>query len=530
LLLHRRRAVAVVEPAIVFAVLLATLVAASLGFGLTWDESTYFRYADSIRDWWRAGAPADATSLQRYWAYDSYSNPHPPFMREVVALGAPLAEGRLKFPTDYRLGHLAWIAGCLAAAYALLRPRFSALAAAGAVAFVALQPRVFGHLLIAASDSPVAMAWLLLALLAWRLADDDVSSRARTALWVAFFAVAGWAAASKFTGLLALPPLAAFFFWRRRWRDVALVGGAAAWALAFVVVASPQHWHHPLAGVVEYLKYPLSRQAVPFSTAYFGRLYKNDLPWHYFFVMSGITMPLVVLALLPCAVLARGERRQLLAPVAFAAGFWLLLVHLPKTPRHDEVRQFLSIYPLLGIVAWIGLQEVVERARAARPNWLTPPVVAAAGALAIVAVVAPLARAHPHELSDYNALIGGVRGAERAGMEMSLYFEAIDDRVLAELSSAARPGETLAMSPLWPPLLESYAQHGRLDSPLELLPFRSKQRPDWALLVRRRYFIDDRLFRQLPAVYRVEFDGVPLVLLVHNSESRPAAPAPGGER
>jgi len=26
----------------------------------------------------------------------------------------------------------------------------------------------------------------------------------------------------------------------------------------------------------------------------------------------------------------------------------------------------------------------------------------------------------------------------------------------------------------------------------------------WALLVRRRYFIDDRLFRQLPAVYRVE--------------------------
>ncbi|HET9769098.1 MAG TPA: hypothetical protein VFS60_19800, partial [Thermoanaerobaculia bacterium] len=251
---------------------------------------------------------------------------------------------------------------------------------------------------------------------------------------------------------------------------------------------------------------------------------------HYFFVMSGITMPVVLLALLPFAALARGERRRLLAPVAFAAGFWLLLVHLPKTPRHDEVRQFLSIYPLLGVIAWIGLQEIVERARAARPRWLTPPVVAAVGALAIVAVAAPLLRAHPHELSDYNALIGGVRGAERAGMELSLYFEAIDDTVLAELSTAARPGETLAMSPLWPPLLESYVQHGRLNSPLTLLPFRSKERPDWALLVRRRYFVDDRLFRDLPAVYRVEYDGVPLVLLVHNAEVTPRtqAAAPGG--
>lgn len=514
----------------VFVLALGALVAASRSFGLTWDEATYFRYADSIRAWWRAGAPADAPSLARYWAYDLYSNPHPPFMRIAAAVGSSAVEGRLPFPTDYRFGHFMWIAGCLAGVFALLRRRWSATLAATAIGFVALQPRVFGHLLIASSDSPIALAWLLLALLAWRLSDDEMvtagARRRRAALWVAFFLVAGCAAASKFTGFLALLPIGAFFLWRRRWRDTAVVAGAGFWALLFVVMVSPHLWHHPLDGVLAYLRYPLQRQAVPFSTAYFGKLYRNDLPWHYFFVMSAITMPPLVLVLLPAAALARGELRKLLVPVAFAVAFWLVLVHLPNTPRHDEVRQFLSVYPLLGIAAWAGLVAALERAGRERARWRSPRIAAVACGAAVMLLAATVARAHPFELSSYNGFIGGVRGAERAGMEMTLYFEAVDRGVLRALERYPRPGETLFMSPFWPALFETYVQHDVLHSPLALLPQRTHERPDWLLLVRRRYLFDDQLFLMLPAVYEVRYDGVPLVKLVRTADV-PAAMRPG---
>ncbi|HEV8241550.1 MAG TPA: hypothetical protein VGS57_19465 [Thermoanaerobaculia bacterium] len=531
----RTRAALALELALVFAVALATLLAASRTFGLTWDEATYFRYADSIRVWWRAGAPTDAASLARYWAYDVYSNPHPPFLRILAALGSSVVERWLPFPTDYRFAHFAWIGGCLAGVYGLLRRRWSALASATAVVFAALQPRVFGHLLIASSDSPVALAWLLLALLAWRLADGEPAATGdgrrrahRAALWWAFFLVAGCAAASKFTGFLALLPIGAFFVWRRRWRDAALVAAAAAWALLFVVIVSPHVWHHPLAGLLSYLRYPLQRQATPFSTPYFGKLYRNDLPWHYFLVMSAITMPPLVLVLMPVAALARGELRKLLAPVAFALGFWLLLVHLPNTPRHDEVRQFVSVYPLLGIVAWAGLLAGIERLRRASPRWVSPRLAPIACGVAMVLLAATVVRAHPFELSSYNGFIGGVRGAERAGMEMSLYFEAVDRGVLRALERYPRPGETLFMSPFWPPLFETYVQHDALHSPLVLLPQYPREHPDWLLLVRRRYLYNDSLFLALPAAYEVRYDGVPLVKLVRTADvpSRPASSPP----
>jgi 4-amino-4-deoxy-L-arabinose transferase-like glycosyltransferase len=515
----RRRLLAAVELALVFLVVLGALTAASPSFGLTWDESTYFHYADSIRAWWQAGAPLDAASLQRYWAYDTYANPHPPFMKVLIAVGSPWAARELTFPTDYRFPHFVWIAGCLTAVYGLLRRRSAVIAAATAVAFVALQPRVFGHLLIAASDSPVALAWLLLPLLAWRLDDEEATPPRRGLLWVAFYVVAGAAAASKFTGFLALVPIGAFFLWRRRWRDAALVAGAGAWSLVCVALFSPQHWRQPLVGVLEYLRYPLQRgEAMPFSTTYLGGVYRNDLPWQYFLVMSLITVPPLLLVLAPWSVLVRGAARRLLAPLSFALGFWLLLVHLPKTPRHDEVRQFLSVYPLLGILAWMGLLAVLDRWCAARPRWATPRVAAAVCALATAMLANTVAQAHPYELSHYNALIGGLRGAEQAGMEITLYFEAVDRELLATLDRHARPRQTLFMSPYWPSLLERYVEHGLLNTPLVLLPPQTRERADWMLLVRRRHVFDEGTFLALPAFYEVRHDGVPLVKLVRTAD------------
>jgi 4-amino-4-deoxy-L-arabinose transferase-like glycosyltransferase len=507
------RALDALEPLLLFAALIGVLVVASLGFGLTFDEVTYFRYADSVRAWWEAGAPLGAPELERYWAYDTYSNPHPPLLKALAAVVAPLAAGRLPFPTDYRLASLGWIAGCLTAAYLLLRTTWSRLLALTAVLLGALQPRVFGHLLIAATDSPAAMVWLLLPLIAWRL-DADGGPRPAM-LWAAYFALLGCGAAIKFTGLLAGLPMIAFFAWRRRWRDVALAVAAMIWALAFVVAASPHTWHRPVAGVLDYLLYPLSRESIPITTTYFGRLYTSDLPWHYFGVMTLVTFPLVLVPLLAGLLWARGEERRLVVPVSFALGFWLVLVHLPMTPRHDEVRQFLSVYPLLGIVAWAGLLGLLRQARRERPHWPRGRATAVACAVPVALLALVLLRTHPFELSYYNATIGGVRGAERRGMELSLYFEAIDRDCLDALERHLRPGDKLLVSPPWPPLLPEYARHGALRlPPIFLLPSDTTERPDWLLLVRRRNAFDDRQFVTLPGVYERRFDGVSMVKLV----------------
>jgi hypothetical protein len=241
--------------------------------------------------------------------------------------------------------------------------------------------------------------------------------------------------------------------------------------------------------------------------------------------MSLVTLPPLVLLLLPTSALATHAARRLLTPVLFSLGLWLVLVHLPGAPRHDEVRQFVSVYPLLGLAAWAGLLGTAARLAESKPREGDPRVVAAACLLAIALLVAPVARAHPFELSYYNSTIGGVRGAERYGMELSLYFEAVDRGTLAALNHHVRPGQTLFMSPHWPALLQAYADHGLLNTPMLLLPARPEERPDWLLLLRRRYLIDDRQFVAMPAVHEVRYEGVSLVKLVRTADLG-ATPAP----
>ena len=54
-----------------------------------------------------------------------------------------------------------------------------------------------------------------------------------------------------------------------------------------------------------------------------------------------------------------------------------------------------------------------------------------------------LARIHPYELSYYNELIGGPRGAWHAGFELSYWYDAFNDRTIAEINDRLPPGATV---------------------------------------------------------------------------------------
>src|SRR5260221_225794 len=132
-----------IESALVFVFLAALLALSSRGIGLTFDEPFYFEFSDSVRKWFASGHPLDDASLQRFWAYDSYHNPHPPFMKILNALTASVLENRVTFPLDYRLGSHLYLAACVALLYWLLRTGYSRSMSALAIAFVVFPPRVF---------------------------------------------------------------------------------------------------------------------------------------------------------------------------------------------------------------------------------------------------------------------------------------------------------------------------------------------------------------------------------------------------
>src|SRR5262245_28258872 len=110
---------------------------------------------------------------------------------------------------------------------------------------------------------------------------------------------------------------------------------------------------------------------------------------------------------------ARGAAEACVVSLAF----WFLLAHLPSTPRHAGVLAFLLVFPHLGMLCWAGPPAVAQRLKEtskwqSRGSWAGVPGVTCGATLALITL-----RSHPHELSYCNALIGGIRRTERAGME-----------------------------------------------------------------------------------------------------------------
>jgi hypothetical protein len=54
---------------------------------------------------------------------------------------------------------------------------------------------------------------------------------------------------------------------------------------------------------------------------------------------------------------------------------------------------------------------------------------------------------HPFGLSYYNALVGGIAGAERLGLELTFWGDAVDRQLLDHLVQAGPDTETVALVP-----------------------------------------------------------------------------------
>jgi hypothetical protein len=140
------------------------------------------------------------------------------------------------------------------------------------------------------------------------------------------------------------------------------------------------------------------------------------------------------------AVRAWRERHRDARPLLLAGSIPLwLLIFSTSAPVYDGERLFLHVFPAWAALAGVGAAALWDR-------WRRPGARVALGA-AIAAQGYGVVALHPFGLSYYNALVGGLPGAERLGLELTYWGDAVDRTLLDALARTAAPGSQAALVP-----------------------------------------------------------------------------------
>jgi Dolichyl-phosphate-mannose-protein mannosyltransferase len=211
--------------------------------------------------------------------------------------------------------------------------------------------------------------------------------------------------------------------------------------LAFAPVigwlGNPAWWRETLPRLAHYYTLNVDREhSLPnIQIIYFGQIYEFSLPWHNAWVLMGITVPVAVLIAGVIGLFwGIGKLRRDRLPWYFTIHFLTLpVIRMLPTPAHDGVRLFLPTFFFLAAFAgWgtIAAADFLARLVRQPPRYLRSALTAVVLGSAAIA----LYRIHPYELSYYNELIGGPRGAWERGFELSYWYDAFTDKVMADLN------------------------------------------------------------------------------------------------
>jgi hypothetical protein len=407
--------------------LVVVLAAAQFTFrdyGISWDERQQSEYGRRALRYYTSGGLDDshAQFVDNYLYGAFYS-----------ALEAVAVRVLRPWLDEIEAVHLfsaifGWTGLIAAAALAGLLTR--ARAAFLAVLFLATMPTWHGHLFNNTKDIPFAVmhAWSLVAIAIWLRPWPQLAwSRA-----LAAGLVIGATMGIRVGGILllgyvalALAALVALDLAHRRGlRGVGLAvrHGALVATAAYLTMLAAWPWaaESPLAHPLEGLRRTSDFHHLD-EVLYRGALYlTTDLPWDYVPGWLLIQIPEIALAALLTGIVAivvlmhrrvaDGETSAALATalplVAMIAPVVLFIVRRPVV--YDAARHFLFVLPPLAVVAALGVDAVWQRVGRRRRYAL--------GALVISGcawTVASMATMHPYEYVYFNALVGGVRGAER---------------------------------------------------------------------------------------------------------------------
>ncbi len=488
---------------VTFLLAFIALITTSEMLPLTWDEGETIDRAQKIATWFHDAKPLSRESIREHWIFTTQIEGHPAGYGIVIAAGHAATKSFLPPKTAYRFGPMFLFAAAAAAVFWRIEKTISAKAAYATVAAMLLIPRLFTHVHIAACDSTLTACWLL----TWAL--FDLKTVRRTLPWGI---ILGLTLSAKFTGWVAIVPFFLSVFVLKdetplSKRLLRFANGLGVALLTFFVL-NPPLWFDPLHGFIQFFTLNTNRNNFNISVLFLDRMYNLDhpLPWYNTIVWTAITIPLGFLMLLFYGIgnaLFRGKdsrRLQTVVVVSLHALSLLIVRAIPGTPPHDGVRLFITTFAFLAILVGIG----------ADAFWSVHFRRIRIGLCAIVLIygigVFNLYWYAPQWLSYYNAAIGGLSGAAKAGMEPTYYWDSLDREVADWLDEHTKPDElvlfcasstkTLLLQKNWGELRTHFYRKGAKDQQGKKIRYYVLQRRPSG-----EFPVDKRLIQQAKPVY-----------------------------
>ncbi len=363
--------------------------------------------------------------------------------------------------------------------------------AAGIAAGWALlvMPRVFAHAHLAALDTFLSLFWtvaLLAGVRATAATASTPSILAAGALW-------SLAILTKIHGWLLLPILAVWALTTLPWQRAARF--LLLWALTGVglfLAGWPWLWYDTQARWHAYWGTSVHRATI--LVEYFGQIVADrDVPWHYPWFYFAVTVPigLQLFGIYGLFVGWQQRRGDRLPGLLTATILVFLVLFSTRIPIYDGERLFLHVFPAWAMLIGLGFGRVWEqygKRRAGR---------SLLGLLLISQCYGVLVL-HPFGLSYYNVLVGGLSGAQRLGLELTYWSDAVDHVLLDRLAAETRPGAKAALAPTLYPgqgVMTTTAALVRRDLVLE--DDVAANASEWVVVSRRRAYWKPELAARL---------------------------------
>jgi len=439
-------------PTALFLGVLLLIGATAEDYGVSWDEPPYFHAIDLHLNWIKeVGSNLasgdlrnsfDDSNIKAAWHWNPYNVPHPPFSRIVSAITKNLSGDRLDKFSAYRLAPALFFAVLVTVTFLWLNELFGPIAGCFSAIALILIPNLFAYAHIAVTDLPLATMWFLTVYCFWKGLGGWQWSIALGVVW-------GLALSTKFPALLIPVPLILWAHLFHRDKYANNIFALLFLAPVVMVATQPYLWQQTGLRVLEFLYEGISRGYRPdanFAVFFFNQILSSQqLPWHYPFYMVAVTTPEPILLLALVGILSAiwlREQRSSVLLLTLNAVFVLILGLLPGAVLHDGVRQMLSALPLIAALTGVGfvvltasLVDIARRSgKIQRITNLKAKVTAALFVLVCVNPAIDLYLTHPFQLSYYNRLVGGIRGAYERGLEATYFMEAITPAFLQTLN------------------------------------------------------------------------------------------------
>ncbi len=380
-------------------------------YGVSWDEGVQASYGELVYDYFASGGTD--RSCNQYQNLRFYG---PLFDLLCAVAYRPWPQ------FDYLIRHALTAACALATLPAVFRigkKLGSGWIGVASALGLAMMPQFYGHAFVNSKDIPFACAF------AWAIgASADLLDKPFTRRRILFTgALLGLAMCAR-PG--SLPLLLLIFIVLLGWMLLradtrsalltrrSLLSLVGIWVIAYTVMLVPWPWAHenallhPIRAVME-----AARFSKPITVLFEGQSYAStSLPWHYLPRHILITTPIPFLLLATVGLLVsvseQSRRRSL---HLFAVQAWIglpLLLYFAFRPHvYDGIRHFLFILPAIAILAGYACFRIVDLFR-------TPAARSLAGGACVLLLLYPLPsiiRLHPYEMTYFNELVGGTRGA-----------------------------------------------------------------------------------------------------------------------